>query len=334
MRRSSRTHARKRASVKPCASSTRVSAAASGIACGSPRAAPRPRSRPARPARSAAPRAGSARDRPAARRRRSDRIGDPVGASIRPSASAARASLSVIGWPPTSASVRSIKFLVPSVRTWTPGSRKRNQQRKQAAAHQNACPSEMCSTFDRSRPPVSSQARAQLPAPVDAQRPDRRSIPEPDAARHAHLVEANVAGVLEDVAGIEEPHELQVLPVRRARFEIEDRHAVAALRESLRIERLVGAEAIEREAAHGGVAAGEEALARRQILDRRRKRLGAIDRASGSTATLGAAAAARRSRAAAECPAKSRPPGRGARRPRSPRGGPAGGDRRSPARTS
>ena len=43
--------------------------------------------------------------------------------------------------------------------------------------------------------------------------------------------------------------------------------AVAALREALRIERLLGAEAIEREAAHGGVAAGEEPLARRQILD-------------------------------------------------------------------
>ena len=72
-------------------------------------------------------------------------------------------------------------------------------------------------------------------------------------------------GVLEDVAGVDEPDELQVLPVRRARLEVEDRHAVAALREALRIERLGGAEAIEREAAHGGVAAGEEPLAGRQL---------------------------------------------------------------------
>src|SRR6187402_1913698 len=99
------------------------------------------------------------------------------------------------------------------------------------------------------------EPRAELPPPVDAQRTDRRSIPEAESARESHLLQADVARVLEDVAGVEEPHELQVLPVRRARFEIEDRHAVAALREALRIERLLGAEPIEGEAAHGGVAA-------------------------------------------------------------------------------
>src|SRR5512143_1842550 len=45
----------------------------------------------------------------------------------------------------------------------------------------------------------------------------------------------------------------QLRRVRRARLEIEDRHAVAALREALRIERFFGAEPIEREAAHRGV---------------------------------------------------------------------------------
>src|SRR6185503_8507788 len=126
------------------------------------------------------------------------------------------------------------------------------------------------------------QPRAELPAPVDAQRPDRRSIPEAKAAREPHLLQANIARMLEHVAGVEEPHELQVLPVRRARLEIEDRHAVAALREALRIERLLRAETIEGEAAHRGVAAAEEALARRQVLDLRRereRRRGAIDRA-------------------------------------------------------
>ena len=45
----------------------------------------------------------------------------------------------------------------------------------------------------------------------------------------------------------------------------------------LRIERLVGAQRIEREAAHRGVAAGKEALAGGQLADRDVEQLGAID---------------------------------------------------------
>ena len=241
--------------------------------------------------------------------RRPSAIGEPGALSIEPSASAARASLSVIGWPPTSASVRSSSSWLRAGRRWDPEpSDQQAAERISSIAHQNACPSEMCSTFDRSRPPVSSRRV------LSFQPQSTRSGPIGDRYRNPMPLVTRISsrrmslGVLEHVAGVEEPHELQVLPVRRARLEIEDRHAVAALREALRIERLLGAEAIEREAAHGGVAAGEEALARRQILDRPSETppAPARDRPRASMP----APRPRQSRAAAECPAKTRPPGR------------------------
>ena len=193
MRRSSRTQARRRASVKPSPRARGAAPPHPGTAADllEPRVDGALRRRAA--ARSAAPRAGSTRDRPAVRwPSRSDRRARPTSTS--PSASAARASLSVIGWPPTMASVRSISSdRSGRLAAAEPRTASSDQNRRSMSRHQNACPSEMCSTFERSRPPVSS-SRGSASSP--SRRAAARSAIDsgtPKPLVDAQLVEANVA---------------------------------------------------------------------------------------------------------------------------------------------
>ena len=70
----------------------------------------------------------------------------------------------------------------------------------------------------------------------------------------------------EDVAGVHEADQAEPLPVRRAELAVEHHATHYRPGEPLRIQRLDGAEPIEREPADRGIAAGEEALGGGQVL--------------------------------------------------------------------
>src|SRR5688500_15239810 len=141
-------------------------------------------------------------------------------------------------------------------------------------------------------------AAIEVEAPVEAEGADAAErVAEADAHRRPQVSEIDVAGAAVDVPGIDEPDRLEADDVD-PQLAVQDDEAVAADGKTGRADRLLVGEAIEREAAHRAVAAGEEALARRQVVDFsaniRRRRAHEAARHAGARPECGDDAARRR----------------------------------------
>src|SRR4030095_2969447 len=91
-----------------------------------------------------------------------------------------------------------------------------------------------------------------------------------EAHRAAKLAEVELSHPFEDVAAVDEEGRTELPPHRHTQFAVEDQNGVASLGESVRGYGVGRSHSIERVAADAGVASGEKALARRQILDQDR----------------------------------------------------------------
>ena len=88
---------------------------------------------------------------------------------------------------------------------------------------------------DRARLEVAADLAAiQLEADVDADRPDRRTIAQPEPERAAQLAQVQVGGPVEDVAAVGKERRAELAPDRHAQLAVEDQHRVAAERKPVR----------------------------------------------------------------------------------------------------
>src|SRR5688500_5967959 len=110
----------------------------------------------------------------------------------------------------------------------------------------------------------------QLESEVDANRTDWRTIAQAESYRTAHLREIHIFNVAPHVAAVDKGDHPDVAAKRNARLGVQHDQPVAAPRKVVLIDRLRRTELIERETANGSIAAGEEPLAGREIVDDRR----------------------------------------------------------------
>ena len=110
-------------------------------------------------------------------------------------------------------------------------------------------------------------AAIQLEPEIDSDRADGRLVAQPEPVAAAQFSHVELVHPPEDVAAVEEDDAADILPDRKAQLAIEEHDGVTAGREAVGTDRVRGADAVEREAANRRVAAGEESLAGRQVID-------------------------------------------------------------------
>ena len=104
---------------------------------------------------------------------------------------------------------------------------------------------------------------------------ERNRTPKPTAGRNS--LKLNLIDAAKHVADVDEAHAAQPLPIGRPELGVQEHQTVATGREPLIAERVGGwiadwrvrarAQPIEHEPAHGRIAAGEEPLACRNVVD-------------------------------------------------------------------
>ena len=134
--------------------------------------------------------------------------------------------------------------------------------------------------------------RSSLNAQVDANRTDRANDSAGRSRPTPRICEKSMSDTSPpDVAAIDERDRAEAAAKRNARLGVQHDQPVATRRKPVLVDRLRRAEPIEREPAHGRVAAGKETLARRQVVQN--------DRRSPSLLTL-----ARKARRQPDAPAE------------------------------
>src|SRR5438094_3841918 len=128
----------------------------------------------------------------------------------------------------------------------------------------------------------------QLEPEVDADRAERRLVPQAEPGAAAHVHEAEVGRVRVHVAAVHEHRRRQLAPDRHAEFRVHDDHCVAADGETVRADRVRLADGILGVAADRRIAAREKPLAGWYFTQRRR------DHASIRVDDLGRARKSRR----------------------------------------
>ena len=124
---------------------------------------------------------------------------------------------------------------------------------------------------------------------IETNRSERRLVAHAAPDRIPQVAEIQVAHRPEHVPRVDESDRAEAAGDRRPQLGIEDDQAVAANRHAVLVERLAGnADAVESEAANRRIAAGKEALARRQLLVARESGRETEPRAAGKHQPAGA----------------------------------------------